>query len=113
MGLRFQGIRFGSKELSLFHRAFSLDDLDDYEKHFTVMNYAPGVTLKQVSKQSKIFPYQSKIFPYLCAVRVSFSAFFCDYSPIPYFVPSKQFNCSKYPNQIFFPDVLLSGPLII
>lgn len=106
MGLRFQGIRFGSKELSLFHRAFSLDDLDDYEKHFTVMNYAPGVTLKQVSKQSKIFPY-------LCAVRVSFSAFFCDYSPIPYFIPSKQFNCSKYPNQIFFLDVLLSGPLII
>lgn len=29
-------------------RPFALDDLDDYEKHFTVMNYNPGVVLKQV-----------------------------------------------------------------
>ncbi|KAI1238870.1 hypothetical protein IHE44_0011961 [Lamprotornis superbus] len=35
--------------LRFSNRAFSLDDLDDYEKHFTVMNYAPGVTLKQAS----------------------------------------------------------------
>lgn len=29
-------------------RPFALDDLDDYEKHFTVMNYDPEVVLKQV-----------------------------------------------------------------
>lgn len=29
-------------------RPFALDDLDDYEKHFTVMNYDPNVVLKQV-----------------------------------------------------------------
>lgn len=29
-------------------RPFSLSDLDDYEKHFTVMNYDPEVVLKQV-----------------------------------------------------------------
>lgn len=32
----------------LSHRPFALDDLDDYEKHFTVMNYDPDVVLKQV-----------------------------------------------------------------
>uniref|UniRef100_A0A8C9G622 Tubulin tyrosine ligase like 12 n=1 Tax=Pavo cristatus TaxID=9049 RepID=A0A8C9G622_PAVCR len=53
--------------LRFSNRAFSLDDLDDYEKHFTVMNYAPGVTLKQVSQQSKIFPY-------LCVANI-FKAF--------------------------------------
>lgn len=30
------------------HRPYSLDNLEDYEKHFTVMNYRP-VNLKQVS----------------------------------------------------------------
>ena len=30
-------------------RPFSLDDFWDYEKHFTVMNYKEGVSLKQVS----------------------------------------------------------------
>ncbi|XP_044306790.1 tubulin--tyrosine ligase-like protein 12 isoform X1 [Varanus komodoensis] len=34
--------------LRFSNRPFSLDDLDDYEKHFTVMNYAPGVSLKQI-----------------------------------------------------------------
>lgn len=29
-------------------RPFELNDLDDYEKHFTVMNYDPDVVLKQV-----------------------------------------------------------------
>lgn len=29
-------------------RPFALTDLDDYEKHFTVMNYDPEVVLKQV-----------------------------------------------------------------
>lgn len=43
----------------LFLRVFSLDDLDDYEKHFTVMNYVPGATLKQVSKLPKTLPHLS------------------------------------------------------
>ena len=29
-------------------RPFALNDLDVYEKHFTVMNYDPEVVLKQV-----------------------------------------------------------------
>lgn len=29
-------------------RPYSLDHFDDYQKHFTVMNYAEGVQLKQV-----------------------------------------------------------------
>lgn len=32
-------------------RAFALNDLDDYEKHFTVMNYDPDVVLKQVGPE--------------------------------------------------------------
>lgn len=34
--------------LRFSNRPFALDDLDDYEKHFTVMNYSPDVILKQV-----------------------------------------------------------------
>ncbi|XP_037371051.1 tubulin--tyrosine ligase-like protein 12 [Talpa occidentalis] len=34
--------------LRFSNRPFALDDLDDYEKHFTVMNYDPEVVLKQV-----------------------------------------------------------------
>ncbi|KAM9845763.1 tubulin--tyrosine ligase-like protein 12 [Aulostomus maculatus] len=34
--------------LRFANRPFSLDHLDDYQKHFTVMNYAEGVQLKQV-----------------------------------------------------------------
>uniref|UniRef100_A0A8C5T015 Tubulin tyrosine ligase like 12 n=1 Tax=Laticauda laticaudata TaxID=8630 RepID=A0A8C5T015_LATLA len=34
--------------LRFSNRPFSLDDLDDYEKHFTVMNYAPEISLKQI-----------------------------------------------------------------
>lgn len=34
--------------LSTCFRPFALNDLDDYEKHFTVMNYDPDVALKQV-----------------------------------------------------------------
>uniref|UniRef100_UPI00358F3E27 tubulin--tyrosine ligase-like protein 12 n=1 Tax=Myxine glutinosa TaxID=7769 RepID=UPI00358F3E27 len=35
--------------LRFANRPFSLDDLDDYEKHFTVMNYTDGVQLKQIN----------------------------------------------------------------
>ncbi|XP_044041816.1 tubulin--tyrosine ligase-like protein 12 isoform X1 [Siniperca chuatsi] len=34
--------------LRFANRPFSLDHFDDYQKHFTVMNYAEGVELKQV-----------------------------------------------------------------
>uniref|UniRef100_F6STG9 Tubulin tyrosine ligase like 12 n=1 Tax=Ornithorhynchus anatinus TaxID=9258 RepID=F6STG9_ORNAN len=34
--------------LRFANRAFALDDLDDYEKHFTVMNYTAPAALKQV-----------------------------------------------------------------
>uniref|UniRef100_A0A3Q1JTD7 Tubulin--tyrosine ligase-like protein 12 SET-like domain-containing protein n=1 Tax=Anabas testudineus TaxID=64144 RepID=A0A3Q1JTD7_ANATE len=34
--------------LRFANRPFSLDHFDEYEKHFTVMNYAEGVDLKQV-----------------------------------------------------------------
>ncbi|KAM4748472.1 tubulin--tyrosine ligase-like protein 12 [Rhinophrynus dorsalis] len=34
--------------LRFANRPFALDELDDYEKHFTVMNYAPNVQLKQI-----------------------------------------------------------------
>ncbi|KAE8281564.1 Tubulin--tyrosine ligase-like protein 12 [Larimichthys crocea] len=34
--------------LRFANRPFSLDHFDDYQKHFTVMNYADGVELKQV-----------------------------------------------------------------
>lgn len=43
-------MELGSPHLSvcLSCRPFALNDLDDYEKHFTVMNYDPDVVLKQV-----------------------------------------------------------------
>ncbi|XP_075458908.1 tubulin--tyrosine ligase-like protein 12 isoform X2 [Ascaphus truei] len=34
--------------LRFSNRPFALDELDDYEKHFTVMNYDPNVQMKQV-----------------------------------------------------------------
>ncbi|KAM9313185.1 tubulin--tyrosine ligase-like protein 12 [Gastrophryne carolinensis] len=54
--------------LRFANRPFTLDDLDDYEKHFTVMNYAPNVQLKQIhcdefitlfERQYPDFPWQS------------------------------------------------------
>ncbi|XP_050775767.1 tubulin--tyrosine ligase-like protein 12 [Gopherus flavomarginatus] len=46
--------------LRFSNRAFSLDDLDDYEKHFTVMNYASGVTLKQVHYDEFILLFEKQ-----------------------------------------------------
>lgn len=60
--------------LRFSNRPFELNDLDDYEKHFTVMNYDPDVVLKQMhydefipkfEKQYPEFPWssvQAKIF---------------------------------------------------
>lgn len=33
----------------LISRPYSLENLEDYEKHFTVMNYKQNVNLKQVN----------------------------------------------------------------
>ncbi|CAI5773934.1 tubulin--tyrosine ligase 12 [Podarcis lilfordi] len=48
--------------LRFSNRAFSLDDLDDYEKHFTVMNYASGVSLKQIH-YDEFIPLFEKQYP--------------------------------------------------
>ncbi|XP_070785226.1 tubulin--tyrosine ligase-like protein 12 [Enoplosus armatus] len=53
--------------LRFANRPFSLDHFDDYQKHFTVMNYADGVELKQVhfdefipmfEKQYPLYPWK-------------------------------------------------------
>ncbi|NXV91902.1 tubulin--tyrosine ligase-like protein 12 isoform X2 [Calonectris borealis] len=63
--------------LRFSNRAFSLDDLDDYEKHFTVMNYAPGVTLKQVHCEEFIplFEKQYPEYPWTTVQANIFKAF--------------------------------------
>ncbi|NXT09798.1 TTL12 protein, partial [Prunella fulvescens] len=63
--------------LRFSNRAFSLDDLDDYEKHFTVMNYAPGVTLKQVHCEDFIplFEKQYPEYPWTTVQASIFKAF--------------------------------------
>uniref|UniRef100_A0A8D0L7E4 Tubulin tyrosine ligase like 12 n=1 Tax=Sphenodon punctatus TaxID=8508 RepID=A0A8D0L7E4_SPHPU len=48
--------------LRFSNRPFSLSDLDDYEKHFTVMNYAPGATLKQIH-YDEFIPLFEKQYP--------------------------------------------------
>ncbi|KAL4660317.1 tubulin-tyrosine ligase-like protein 12 [Arapaima gigas] len=48
--------------LRFANRAFSLDHFDDYQKHFTVMNYAEGVQLKQVH-YDEFIPMFEKQYP--------------------------------------------------
>ncbi|XP_036617053.1 tubulin--tyrosine ligase-like protein 12 [Trichosurus vulpecula] len=48
--------------LRFSNRAFALNDLDDYEKHFTVMNYDPDVPLKQVH-YDEFIPLFEKQYP--------------------------------------------------
>ncbi|KAM4570150.1 tubulin--tyrosine ligase-like protein 12 [Odontesthes bonariensis] len=48
--------------LRFANRPFSLDHLDDYQKHFTVMNYAEGVELKQVH-YDEFIPMFEKQYP--------------------------------------------------
>ncbi|MBN3288544.1 TTL12 protein, partial [Polyodon spathula] len=48
--------------LFLSPRPFSLDHFDDYQKHFTVMNYAEGVQLKQVH-YDEFIPLFEKQYP--------------------------------------------------
>ncbi|XP_062299798.1 tubulin--tyrosine ligase-like protein 12 isoform X1 [Scomber scombrus] len=48
--------------LRFANRPFSLDHFDDYQKHFTVMNYAEGVQLKQVH-YDEFIPMFEKQYP--------------------------------------------------
>ncbi|XP_068959003.1 tubulin--tyrosine ligase-like protein 12 [Petaurus breviceps papuanus] len=48
--------------LRFSNRAFALNDLDDYEKHFTVMNYDPAVPLEQVH-YDEFIPLFEKQYP--------------------------------------------------
>ncbi|KAJ8315078.1 hypothetical protein KUTeg_007228 [Tegillarca granosa] len=46
--------------LRFANRPFSLDHFEEYEKHFTVMNYAEGVKLKQVHYDEYIPMFESQ-----------------------------------------------------
>ncbi|XP_045869083.1 tubulin--tyrosine ligase-like protein 12 [Meles meles] len=63
--------------LRFSNRPFALDDLDDYEKHFTVMNYDPEVVLKQVHYDEFIpeFEKQYPEFPWKSVQAEIFQAF--------------------------------------
>ncbi|XP_036722708.1 tubulin--tyrosine ligase-like protein 12 [Balaenoptera musculus] len=82
--------------LRFSNRPFALNDLDDYEKHFTVMNYDPELVLKQMhydefvpefEKQYPEFPWKSvqadifqaftELFQVACARPPPLG--FCDY----------------------------------
>ncbi|XP_006866969.1 PREDICTED: tubulin--tyrosine ligase-like protein 12 [Chrysochloris asiatica] len=63
--------------LRFSNRPFALNDLDDYEKHFTVMNYDPEVALKQVHYDEFIpeFEKQYPEFPWKDVQADIFQAF--------------------------------------
>ncbi|XP_068163377.1 tubulin--tyrosine ligase-like protein 12 [Antennarius striatus] len=63
--------------LRFANRPFSLDHFDDYQKHFTVMNYAEGVVLKQVHYDDFIpmFEEQYPLYPWKDVEAELFKAF--------------------------------------
>lgn len=63
--------------LRFANRPFSLDHFDDYQKHFTVMNYADGVELKQVHYDEFIpmFENQYPLYPWKEVEAEVFKAF--------------------------------------
>ncbi|XP_007939986.1 tubulin--tyrosine ligase-like protein 12 [Orycteropus afer afer] len=63
--------------LRFSNRPFTLDDLDDYEKHFTVMNYDPDVVLKQVHCDEFILEFEQQYpeFPWQGVQAEIFRAF--------------------------------------
>ncbi|XP_070709918.1 tubulin--tyrosine ligase-like protein 12 [Pempheris klunzingeri] len=63
--------------LRFANRPFSLDHFDDYQKHFTVMNYAEGVDLKQVHYDEFIpmFEEQYPLYPWKEVEAELFKAF--------------------------------------
>nr|XP_046235107.1 tubulin--tyrosine ligase-like protein 12 [Scatophagus argus] len=63
--------------LRFANRPFSLDHFDDYQKHFTVMNYTEGVDLKQVHYDEFIpmFEQQYPMYPWKEVETELFKAF--------------------------------------
>ncbi|KAL6117127.1 ttll12 [Pungitius sinensis] len=63
--------------LRFANRPFSLDHFDDYQKHFTVMNYTDGVELKQVHYDEFIpmFENQYPLYPWKEVEAKVFRAF--------------------------------------
>ncbi|XP_006633164.2 tubulin--tyrosine ligase-like protein 12 [Lepisosteus oculatus] len=63
--------------LRFSNRPFSLDNFDDYQKHFTVMNYAEGAQLKQVHYDEFIpqFEKQYPGYPWASVQEEVFKAF--------------------------------------
>ncbi|XP_041636464.1 tubulin--tyrosine ligase-like protein 12 [Cheilinus undulatus] len=63
--------------LRFANRPFSLDHFDDYQKHFTVMNYTEGVELKQVHYDEFIpmFEKQYPLYPWKEVEAELFKAF--------------------------------------
>ncbi|KAL6460293.1 hypothetical protein MHYP_G00320520 [Metynnis hypsauchen] len=63
--------------LRFANRPFSLDHFDDYQKHYTVMNYAEGVQLKQVHYDEFIpmFERQYPQYPWKQVEREIFKSF--------------------------------------
>ncbi|XP_034529608.1 tubulin--tyrosine ligase-like protein 12 isoform X1 [Notolabrus celidotus] len=63
--------------LRFANRPFSLDHFDDYQKHFTVMNYAAGLELKQVHYDEFIpmFEKQYPLYPWKEVEAELFKAF--------------------------------------
>uniref|UniRef100_A0A8C3ADZ3 Tubulin tyrosine ligase-like family, member 12 n=1 Tax=Cyclopterus lumpus TaxID=8103 RepID=A0A8C3ADZ3_CYCLU len=63
--------------LRFANRPFSLDHLDDYQKHFTVMNYTDAVELKQVHYDDFIpmFEKQYPLYPWKGVEVKAFKAF--------------------------------------
>ncbi|XP_053318735.1 tubulin--tyrosine ligase-like protein 12 [Spea bombifrons] len=63
--------------LRFANRPFALNELDDYEKHFTVMNYAPNVELKQIHCEEfvALFEAQNPAFPWSSVQENIFKSF--------------------------------------
>ncbi|CAL8242562.1 unnamed protein product [Merluccius merluccius] len=63
--------------LRFANKSFSLDHFDDYQKHFTVMNYAEGVQLKQIHYDDFIpmFEEQYPQYPWKTVEADLFQAF--------------------------------------
>ncbi|KAJ8245612.1 hypothetical protein GJAV_G00272620 [Gymnothorax javanicus] len=77
--------------LRFANRPFSLDHFDDYQKHYTVMNYAEGVRLKQIhydefipmfEKQYPLYPWKDVQAAVFRSVTELFQAASC--RPAPY-----------------------------
>lgn len=89
--------------LRFANRPFSLDHFDDYQKHYTVMNYAEGVQLKQVHYDEfmPMFEKQYAEYPWKEVERDIFKAFAelfqaASSRPAPYGICSYQSSRAIY-----------------